>query len=168
MIRRTAIVAASTAIALVSGAVIYKTVEHRQAQAQAIAWSDSIAQASPGDRPASSDRMRGLQDLNLSADQMTRIQQIRTRYREQLKGDRDALRQADQDLRSLMAGTASDDQIRAKQRQVRDLRIKLGDAQFNSMLEMRNVLTPEQRQKFAQRMEKRRSDDRPQRPSGMS
>lgn len=97
-----------------------------------------------------------MRELNLSADQMTKIQQIRTRYRDQLKNDRDAARQAQQELRTLMAGTATDDQIREKFRQVKDLRAKAADAQFNSMLEIRNVLSVEQRQKFAARMEKQR------------
>jgi Spy/CpxP family protein refolding chaperone len=111
-----------------------------------------------------------MRELNLSADQMTRIQQVRTRYRDELKRDRDAARQAQQELRTLMAGTASDNQIREKYRQVKDLRAKAADVQFNSMLEMRNVLTPEQRQKFAERMDKQRGgmrDRMPERSPGL-
>lgn len=148
MLRRAAIVVASTVLVVVGSAAVLRAIDFRQSNAV-------IAQApSQGDRPGRGE-MGLLRDLNLSADQMNRIQQIRSRYREQLKSDRDAARQAQQELRTLMAGSASDDQIREKFRQVRDLRTKLADAQFSSMLEIRNVLTPEQRQRFAQRMEQR-------------
>jgi len=153
MFRRIAIIAASAVLALIGSAAVLRAVDFRQAQ-----LTDSIAQA-PG-VPAPNRPGRGemglMRELNLSADQMTKIQQIRTRYRDELKNDREAARKGQQDLRALMAGTATDDEIREKYRQVKDLRAKAADAQFNSMLEIRNVLNPEQRQKFADLMEKQR------------
>ncbi|MBW4439719.1 MAG: Spy/CpxP family protein refolding chaperone [Plectolyngbya sp. WJT66-NPBG17] len=161
MLRRVAIVVASTVMVLVGSAAVLRAVDFRQAQS-----NDAIAQAP--DRPAPNRSGRGemglMRELNLSADQMTKIQQIRTRYRDELKSDRDAARQAQQELRTLMAGTATDNQIREKFRQVKDLRAKAADAQFNSMLEIRNVLSPEQRQKFADRMEKQRGGMRDRLP----
>ncbi|MGG6270315.1 Spy/CpxP family protein refolding chaperone [Leptolyngbya sp. AN03gr2] len=149
MLRRVAIVVASTVLIVVGSAAVLRAIDFRQS-------NDVIAQApSPRDRPGRGE-MGLLRELNLSADQMSRIQQIRSRYRDQMKSDRDAARQAQQELRTLMAGSANDDQIREKFRQVKELRTKVADAQFNSMLEVRNVLTPEQRQRFAQRMEQRR------------
>lgn len=149
MLRRVAIVIASTVLLVVGSAAVLRAIDFRQS-------NDVIAQApSPSDRPGRGE-MGLLRELNLSPDQMSRIQQIRSRYRDQLKSDRDAARQAQQDLRTLMAGTANDDQIREKFRQVKELRTKVADAQFNSMLEVRNILTPEQRQRFAQRMEQGR------------
>lgn len=148
MLRRVGIVVASTILVLVGSAAVLRAIDFRQSQA-------AIAQAPTNNHPAKGE-MRLLSELNLSADQMNRIQQIRSRDRDQLNSDRDAARQAQQDLRTLMAGTASDDQIREKYSQVKALRTKIADAQFNSMLEIRDVLSPEQRQKFAQRMEQRR------------
>ncbi|BAU13153.1 putative Spy protein [Leptolyngbya sp. NIES-3755] len=149
MLRRVAIVVASTVLIVVGSAAVLRAIDFRQS-------NHFIAQApSPGDRPGRGE-MGLLRELNLSADQTSRIQQIRSRYRDQMKRDRDAARQAQQELRTLMAGTANDDQIREKFRQVKELRTKAADAQFNSMLEIRNVLTPEQRQRFAERMEQRR------------
>ncbi|MBE9011397.1 Spy/CpxP family protein refolding chaperone [Pseudanabaenaceae cyanobacterium LEGE 13415] len=149
MLRRVAIVVASTIFVVVGSAAVLRAIDFRQS-------NDVIAQApSPSDRPGRGE-MGLLRELNLSPDQLNRIQQIRSRYRDQMKSDRDAARQAQQELRTLMAGSASDDQIREKFRQVKELRTKVADAQFNSMLEIRNVLTPEQRQRFAQRMEQRR------------
>ncbi|MER3434769.1 MAG: Spy protein [Leptolyngbya sp. ERB_1_1] len=153
MLRRVAIIAASAVLALVGSAAVLRAVDFRQAQ-----LTDPIAQApsSPAPNRPGRGEMGLMRELNLSADQMTKIQQIRTRYRDELQNDREAARKAQQELRTLMAGTATDDQIREKYRQVKDLRAKAADAQFNSMLEIRNVLNPEQRQKFADRMEKQR------------
>lgn len=151
MLRRVAIVVASSVLVLFGSAAVLRAIDFRSA--------DSIAQVLPADRPGKGE-MGLLRELNLSSDQMSRIQQIRSRDRDQMKRDRDAARQAQQDLRTLMAGTASDDQIREKFRQVKELRTKIAEAQFNSMLEIRNVLNPEQRQKFAQRMEQRRGRGR--------
>jgi periplasmic protein CpxP/Spy len=145
MLRRIAIVAASTVLVFVGSAAVLRAIDF---------GNQPVAQAPDG-------RSRGfMRDLNLSTDQMSKIQQIRSRYRDQLESDRTSARQAQQELRQLMAGSAADDQIREKFRQVQSLRAKTAEAQFNSMLEMRSILTPEQRQKFAQRMEKRRTEMR--------
>ena len=169
MLRRVVLVAASTVLVLIGGAAVLRSVDVRQAQSVEMRDAEmrdaemrSIAQAP--NRPNKGE-MGLMRELNLSSDQMTKIQQIRTRYRDQLKSDRDSARQAQQDLRTLMAGNATDDQIRDKYRQVKDLRAKVADAQFNSTLEIRNVLAPEQRQKFAARMEKRRGEMRDRVPN---
>lgn len=98
-----------------------------------------------------------LERLNLTPDQKQRIQSIRQRYKDPLKQRRAALRQARQELRSLMAGNASQNQIQDKFRQVQSLQQQLAEVQFNSMSEIREILTPEQRQRLAQIMQ-----DRPQ------
>lgn len=158
MLRRVAIIAASSVLVLVGSAAVLRAVDSQQAQ------SPNPTASSPAPNRPGKGEMGLLRELNLSADQMTKIQHIRTRYHDELKNDREAARQAQQELRTLMAGTASDDQIRDKYRQVKDLRAKAADAQFSSMLEIRNVLSPEQRQKFADRMEKQRGGTRDRQP----
>lgn len=149
MLRRVAIVVASSVLVLAGSAAVLRAIDFGS-QNQPL-----ISQAP--DRPAR--RELGLmRELNLSADQMTKIQQIRLRYRDGLQRDRAAARQAQQELRTLMAGKATDNEIQEKFRQLQALRTKTAEMQFNSMLEMRNVLTLEQRQKFAERMEKRRGE----------
>lgn len=167
MLRRVALIAASSVLVLVGSAAVLRAVDFRQDR-----LGETIAQVP--DRPMRDRPGRGdgglMRELNLSADQMTKIQQIRSRYRDELSNDRNAARQAQQELRTLMAGTATDAQIQEKYRQVKDLRAKVADAQFNSMLEIRNVLSVEQRQKFAERMDKRRGEMRdrlPGRPPGI-
>jgi periplasmic protein CpxP/Spy len=151
MIRRAAIIATSALFVVLGSAAVIRATSQNHAQPEPFA-EELLAQ-----NPQPMRRGMGwLRELNLSQDQMQRIQEIRNRHRDQLKNDRDAVRRSQQELRDLLAGTASDDQIRAKHQQVRDLRNKLSEAQFNSMLEIRNVLTPEQRRKFAERMERQR------------
>jgi Spy/CpxP family protein refolding chaperone len=61
-----------------------------------------------------------------------------------------------------MAGNASADEIRAKHRQVQELRQQMEEVSFESMLAMREVLTPEQRSQFARLIEQRRANFRNQ------
>lgn len=167
MVRRAAIIAASAIVVLVGSAAAYRASTQANRPDPSLAPMDQVLAQNPGDpangRPVRPDGMRGLRDLNLSADQMQKIKQIRDRYSQQMRSDRDQLRQAQQELSTLMGGNATDEQIRSKYAQVKDLRIKVADAQFSSMLEMRDVLTAEQRQKFAQQMQRRR----PNLPDGM-
>ncbi|PSB16318.1 hypothetical protein C7B65_22095 [Phormidesmis priestleyi ULC007] len=115
--------------------------------------ADPVAQ----DAPLPLKRGMGwLRDLDLKPDQMQKIQAIRRQSRDQIDRQRQEMQQAQQELRSLMASDASADQIREKYRQVKGVRDQLADAQFDSLLEMRQVLTPDQRRKFAERMQRRR------------
>ncbi|NMG09129.1 Spy/CpxP family protein refolding chaperone [Brasilonema sp. UFV-L1] len=97
-----------------------------------------------------------LKDLNLTPQQMEQIKTIRTQSKDQIAQKRQALRQAQEELKALMAGTASKDQLRDKYNQLRALRQELADVQFNNTLAIREVLNPEQRQKFAEQMYKKR------------
>ncbi len=159
MIRRAALIAASAIVVLVGSAAAYRASTESNRPDASLAPMDQVLAQNPGDssgRSTRPDGMKGLRDLNLSSDQVQKIKQIRDRYSQQMRSDRDQVRQAQQELNTLMAGNATDDQIRSKYAQVKDLRSKVSDAQFNSMLEIRNVLTADQRQKFAQQMQRHR------------
>ncbi|MBW4695376.1 MAG: Spy/CpxP family protein refolding chaperone [Lyngbya sp. HA4199-MV5] len=103
------------------------------------------------------------EDLNLSADQVQKMRAIRNQYQGKISQGRQAVRQSRQELQALMAGDATEAQIREKYNQVKTLKQQVGDAQFESILATRKVLNPEQRRKFASRMLKRQSGDRPYR-----
>ncbi|NDJ15695.1 Spy/CpxP family protein refolding chaperone [Myxacorys almedinensis] len=165
MIRRVSAIAAL--IAVVGGALTF-----RELAAQTVFRSASptlapppnlaeapieplFAQTEPG-QPKKRSGMGWLKELNLSADQMQRIRAVREKYRDRIGTGRQAERQAQQELRSLMAGDASREQVQEKYRQVKALRSQVTDAQFESMVDMRDVLSLEQRQKFAERMRKQR------------
>jgi Spy/CpxP family protein refolding chaperone len=86
---------------------------------------------------------------------------IRSQYKDKISQGRQNVRQAQQELRELMVGTASEDQLRTKYSQVKTLKQQVGDIQFESMLATRKVLNAEQRRTFANRvMRRRQADDR--------
>ena len=95
------------------------------------------------------------QDLNLTSEQTQQMQAIRDRYQDQISQRKQGVRQAQQELLDLMAGTASESQIREKYRQVETLKQQVSDIKFDSRLAMREVLTPEQRRQFAEQRQNR-------------
>ncbi len=110
----------------------------------------SIAQA-PAARP-SPDKSEWLKDLNLSTDQLQKIQAIRSQYKDKISQNRRTLRQSQQELRNLIGSEASTDQVREKYTQVKAIKQQLADAQFESMLATREVLNPAQRRQFVDHM----------------
>ena len=75
------------------------------------------------------------------------------------------MRSKRQKLQEMMAGTATEKEIRSQHQQVVQLDQKMDNLRFESMLETRQVLTPEQRRQFAQLMERHRGQFR-ERPRG--
>jgi Spy/CpxP family protein refolding chaperone len=103
-----------------------------------------------------------MQELNLTQDQQQKLKVIYSQYNDQISQRKQALRQATKEFKSLMASNASADQVRTKHQQVQGLRQQLEAVSFESMLAMREVLTPAQRSQFAQLMEQRRANYRNQ------
>lgn len=99
---------------------------------------------------------RWLADLNLSDAQRQQIKSIREQYQPQMETNRTAVQAAREDLRQLMGSTASDSELRQKHNQLQNLMQQGGTLRFESMLAIRNVLTPEQREQAATFMEGRR------------
>jgi Spy/CpxP family protein refolding chaperone len=122
-------------------------------------FSAPVAQV-PADLPGMGRGGGWLRDLDLTPEQIQQIQQIRRQRKDELAGQRQAMRQAMEELRQLMASDAPADQIRQKHAETRALRQKLADAQFENLLAIREVLTPEQRRKFAEQMQHRREQFR--------
>ena len=109
-----------------------------------------------GHQRQSWDGQRLTQELKLNPEQNQKLQSIHLQYKDQISQRQKALHQATQELRQLMAGTANPDQIRAKHEQVEQMRQQLEELRFESMLAMREVLTLDQRSRFAQLMQQRR------------
>lgn len=109
------------------------------------------------------DRM--MEALNLTQEQQQQMQSIKDKYSAQMKERHERMRTEHEALRTMMSGNASTATIRAKHQQISTLRQELEELRFNSMMEMREVLTPAQRQQFAQMMDKKRGD-RPNRRGG--
>lgn len=105
-----------------------------------------------------------LENLNLTPEQRQQLQAVRQQYQSRMEQTRNQLRTAKEELRQMMSGTASEDQIRAKYQQVRELENQMASLRFESMLAMRSILTPQQRQSLATQMQQRRPSNRPMPP----
>ena len=101
-----------------------------------------------------------IDELNLSNAQKQKIKQIHQQYQGQISQSQESLRSAQQRLSQMMIGTDSAAAIRRQHQEVVQLRQALDNLRFESMLEMREVLTPEQRRQFAQLMQQSRDDSR--------
>lgn len=130
--------------------------------------TQAIAQNTEEQRRPGRDKSQLFQNLNLTPEQNQQIETIQNQYREQIFQRGQALRQARQELVELMAGTASESQIREKYRQVAALQQQVSDLRFDNMLAMREVLTPEQRRQFAERKQNRGKGDRETNRGGQS
>lgn len=103
-----------------------------------------------------------MRDLQLTPQQMETIKHLPSQNKQAMSGQKQALRQAQEELRNLMAGDASPQQIRSKYNQVKVLKQQIADAQFENKLAIGEVLNSTQRQQFVQRMEQRRGKFRQQ------
>lgn len=99
-----------------------------------------------------------LEQLNLTEQQQQEIQAIRDRYQPQMQASRDQMRQNMERMSQMMGGNTSDNELRNQHNQILQARQQIGQMQFEQMLAIRNVLTPEQRQQFAQSMQERRQN----------
>ena len=154
------IVAASgTSAARAAESVLASTeTETRLGQsAQQIGDSEfSISQRRPNRENRREDREqrreRFLEELNLTESQKQEMQEIRSRYQDDIRAAREEMRQERATMLELMAGTASESEIRSQREKVKDAAEEVHDLRFESMLETREVLTLEQRRQFVERM----------------
>ncbi|NEO09169.1 MULTISPECIES: Spy/CpxP family protein refolding chaperone [unclassified Moorena] len=102
---------------------------------------------------------RLVRELNLNHVQRKQLHSIRIEYEESIIDLRQEMSQAKQTLSDLMVGTADRETIRTQYQQVQVLNQQLGKLRFESMLQMREVMTPEQRIQFAQLMKQRRQQN---------
>jgi periplasmic protein CpxP/Spy len=96
-----------------------------------------------------------VEELNLTPEQIHRLQKLRAASGGKTKERRQALRVAKHELAQLLQSDASIDRIRLKRQQVQALQKDLADDKFEGTLAIREILTPEQRMKLHQLMEQR-------------
>ena len=138
---------AASVLIPVGGVVLTQSVLHTTAIAQSTPSTSDQSKPSRG-KGGWGDKWQ--EQLNLSADQKAQIQQIRDQEKTASQSQRQQMKAAYEKHQSLMAGNASDDQIRQQYREVQALRQQAQDRRFDTMLKIRQVLTPEQRTKAAQ------------------
>ncbi len=93
---------------------------------------------------------RMLQQLDLTSEQREKIDEIQEESRREYKALRQEIRDSHQEMQSLLASDASNGELKKQHRAMQRLRQKMGDRRFETMLEIREVLTPEQRAQMAQ------------------
>lgn len=123
-----------------------------------VLFPNPIAQVSKEFRERSKEDW--LRDLNLTPAQLQKIEAIRNRYKNDLTQQRQAVQQAQKELRAMLAGDTPADKVRQKYNEVRTLKQQLANSRFNSLLETREVLNLDQRKKFAERMRHQRREFR--------
>ncbi|MBD2580417.1 Spy/CpxP family protein refolding chaperone [Oscillatoria sp. FACHB-1406] len=120
----------------------------------------------PGNRPDRGQRGRGdgnpmermLQQLNLSSEQSSQIQAIFQQSRTENESLHEQMKQARDQMESLMAGNATADQLRQQHSIMQRLHQEMGDRRFETMLQVREILTPQQRARMAELKDAKRQE----------
>lgn len=97
-----------------------------------------------------------IKELNLTEDQAKQVKEIRGRLKPTIKEKRTAKREAMKELAGLMKTDGDEAKIREAYQKLQVARADAEKSQFEMMLELRRVLTPEQRQKFRDLVGERR------------
>lgn len=120
---------------------------------------DAIAQ--PTAKQVRPGRRGGLfQQLNLTPAQRQKLKEVRKQYQGQIRNRQRSAQQAQRDMRSLLVGSASAEIIRAKFTEFQQLQQAAAKLRFESILAMREVLTPTQRKQLADQMEQNQQQNR--------
>lgn len=91
-----------------------------------------------------------MEKLDLTADQAKQVKAVREKMRPKLKAARQEKREAFKNFTALLQGDSKDDaMIREAYKNLQTVKASAQDAHFEMILAIRNILTPEQRQKFA-------------------
>ncbi len=97
-----------------------------------------------------------LEQLNLTPEQSQQIDAIHEQFHSDNENLYQEMRTNHQELRSLLASDASEEQLRQQHQNIQSLRQQLGNNRFETMLQVREILTPEQRTQMAELMEQKR------------
>jgi periplasmic protein CpxP/Spy len=143
---------AASVLIPIGGVVMTQSILHTAAIAQSTPAAGDQGKPERGDRGKGGWGDKWQEQLNLSADQKAQIKQIRDQEKSASQSLRQQMRTAFEKQQSLMTGNASDDQLRQQHREAQALRQQAEDRRFDTMLKIRQVLTPEQRTKAAQLM----------------
>jgi Spy/CpxP family protein refolding chaperone len=97
-----------------------------------------------------------IEQLNLTPEQSQQIDAIHEQFRSDNETLYQEMRTNHQEMRSLLASDASEEQLRQQHQKNQSLRQQLGNNRFETMLQVRKILTPEQRTQMAELMEQKR------------
>jgi Spy/CpxP family protein refolding chaperone len=123
-----------------------------------------LVQTPNNSRPCERSNKLG-ESLNLSESQKQQFKAIRQKYQSQMSQTRQTLVSEQKELDAMMLRSESDQAIQAQYEKVAKSKKELEQLAFNRRLEMRNVLTLEQRTKLSQMQQQRGEKYRNNRPS---
>ncbi|MGY6530362.1 MAG: Spy/CpxP family protein refolding chaperone [Cyanobacterium sp.] len=122
-----------------------------------------LAQAREGGKRWGANKTGGqsrlIQELNLTTEQQQQMVEIKNKYEPRMTQLREQMRTERQTLQTMMNNNESTEAIRAKNQTISNLNQQMRELGFETMLEMREVLTPQQRQQLSQIMNERRSSN---------
>lgn len=96
------------------------------------------------------------QKLDLTPEQSEQIEAITTQSKTDSQALFEQMQTSRQEMQSLLASDASPEQLRQQHQSVQNLQEQLSNNRFETMLQIREVLTPEQRTQMAELMQQRR------------
>ena len=97
-----------------------------------------------------------LEQVDLTPEQSQKIDAIHEQFHSDNETLFEEMRTNHQEMRSLFASDASPEELRNQHQKIQDLRQQLGTNRFETMLQVREILTPEQRSQLAELMEQHR------------
>lgn len=101
-----------------------------------------------------------MENLNLSNEQTQKIENIRSKYQPQMENLEEQIVAERETLSDMLKRNDSESRLRSQHQKITSLNQKMQNLRFESMLEMRAVLTPQQRQEWTTMMEDKRSTRR--------
>ena len=117
--------------------------------------NSQIAQnyARRGDRGNRMEKL--LQKLDLTSQQSEQITAIREQFEAENEALYEEVKAEREEMRSLFNSDASTEQLRQQYQQSQNLRQQVANNRFEMMIQIREILTPEQREQMAQLMMQR-------------
>jgi len=116
---------------------------------QTAAAATAATEAGPANGPRA-ELHRIFAQLNLSADQKAQLKALRQQKMSDDKNARHELREAKHAFALALTGDSSDDAIRSAHEALAKKREADATVRFEGLLEVRRILTPEQRKKFGE------------------
>jgi periplasmic protein CpxP/Spy len=124
--------------------------------AQSVSREDATTPQSVGQnqpRRGRSQKMGQLfQNLNLTPEQTQKLKSIRQEYKDPIREQQRNLREARQVMQQMIGNNTPASAVLSKFQAVQQMQQSLNQLRFKSLLAMREVLTPAQRQQLAQQM----------------
>ena len=112
-------------------------------------------------RPSRGERMnKMLQQLDLSAEQSQRIETIKEEFKAKNVALDEEIKTNHQQGRLSLGSDASPEELRQQHQRVQALHQQLNNNRFEMMLQVREVLTPEQQDQLAELIEQKRNQRR--------